>query len=137
MSYILLIILTILGWGLGTFAYKLAGNFVHPFIMSTIITGLYFVLIPLAFIFLKFPRTINTPGFLYSLLGGVCMCVGTIAYMFALKKGEVGIVTSITALYPALTMALSMVFLGETLSVKKCIGLVLACVSFVVLASGK
>lgn len=89
---------------------------------------------PLTFMLMKFDRSVNTSGVLFSVLGGVCMAVGSMGYFFALRKGGAGEVTTVTALYPALTMALSMIFLQEGLSLKKGIGMALAILSFIILS---
>jgi uncharacterized membrane protein len=67
---------------------------------------------------------------LFSILGGLMMAVGSLAYMFALKRGGAGEVTTITALYPALTLMLSIIFLQEDLTFKKGVGVILALFSF-------
>lgn len=135
MSSLYLIIFTIVGWGIGSIFYKLANNSLHPIMMSTIVTGVYVILTPLAFTFLKFNQSVNSAGVLYSVLGALCMCVGSIAYCYALAGGgAAGQITTMTALYPALTLLLSCLFLGEQLSVKKVVGILLAFVSIYFLA---
>lgn|SRR5574337_331425 len=134
MSPTMLIILTIVGWGIGSFLYKPANENMHPIMVSTIVTGIYIIATPFAFLFLKFDKTINTTGILFSLAGGLMMAVGSLGYMFALKKGGAGEITAITAVYPALTLALSMIFLNEDLTWRKGIGIALALISLLVLS---
>lgn len=120
---------------MSAFAYKIASNHVNPFIITTVVACFYMLITPLAFIFLNFDRTINLPGVSYALLGGAFACIGSLGLFFALQKGPAGEVAVLTALYPAITMALSCLFLGETFTVKKGIGIILAVISFVILAS--
>lgn len=134
MPMLYLILITILGWGVGSLFYKTASDNMHPIMVITTITALYLILTPLAFIFLKFPKEINAPGISYALAGGICMSVGSMAYLFALKRGGAGEVTTITALYPALTLVLSVIFLHEGMTIKKGIGIILALASCLLLS---
>lgn len=128
------ILLTILGWGIGSFFYKIANDNIHPMMVSSIVTGLFIVLTPLAYLFFRFDTKVNTVGVVTALIGGAFMCIGSMGYFFALKGGHAGVVTTLTALYPALTLTLSMIFLGEHLNYKQGIGIVLALVSFIFLS---
>jgi transporter family protein len=125
---------TILGWGFGSFFYKLANNTVHPVMVSTIAMALYLFLLPMMWVVVKFDHAVTLGGVLYALIGSLCMCVATLSYSYILRNGgAVGQTTILTSLYPALTLVLSMMFLGETLSIKKMIGVMLALISFAIL----
>ena len=128
-----LIAITIIGWGIGSIFYKVANDNMHPIMVSTVITGVYLILTPLTFWLYRFPKDINFMGVLCSVLGGLSMAAGSLAYFFALKKGEAGAITTITALYPALTLLISMLFFKETINLKQGIGVFLALVSFILL----
>ena len=129
------IIITILGWGIGSFLYKFANNLLAPIMISTIALILYVILLPILWIFVKFDHTINTAGIIYTVAGSLCMCIATLGFSYALKSGgEVGSTTILCALYPALTLILSMMFLGEQLTIKKGIGIALALISFSLLS---
>lgn len=134
MSYSALIVITIIGWGIGSVFYKLANAQMHPIMVSLIVTLLYCILTPITFFATKFPKDITSSGIVYAILGGVCMAIGSLAYFFALRKGDAGQVTTITALYPTLTLILSMIFLQEQLTLKKSVGIAFAFASFIVLA---
>jgi len=128
------ILASILGWGIGSFLMKYATGQLHPIVISAISLSLYMVLLPLLWAFMKFDHTINTTGIVYALLASLFMCIGSLGFSYALRSGgPVGQVTILSTLYPALTLLLSMIFLGETLSVKKGIGVVLAVISFIFL----
>lgn len=129
------IIASIFGWGVGTFLYKFANTAVHPIMVSTIALCAYMVIMPFLWLFIKFDHTISLNGVLYTIAGSIFMSVGTLGFSYTLRSGgAVGQTSVVTALYPALTLMLSMVFLGETLTVKKGIGIVLALISVGLLA---
>ena len=119
-----LIMGTILSWGVGSIFYKIANDHVHPIIVATCVAATSLILIPLAFIFVKFPKEINSAGVTYAIIGALCMDIGTLAFFFALKKDAAGSITAVTSLYPAVTLILSMIFFHEGINPKKTIGLV-------------
>ena len=133
MSTPYLIVITILGWGIGSLFYKVANDNIHPIMVSTVVTAVYLIITPMTYIFFKFPKDLNTPGISASVLAGLCMAGGSLAYFFALRRGSAGEVTTITALYPGLTLLLSMYFLKETINLKQGIGMAFALISFVLL----
>lgn len=128
-----LIAITILAWGIGSFFYKIANDNIHPIMVSAIVTTVYIILTPLSFLVVKFPKDLNVSGVTFSVLGGLSMAAGSLAYFFALKKGGAGEITTVTALYPALTLLMSMLLLKETISLRQGIGVALALISFILL----
>lgn len=135
MSLPYLIMITIIGWGVGSLFYKVANDSIHPLMVSTIVTAVYIVMTPIAFATQKFDKTLNTTGIVFAILGGLAMGVGSIGYSFALKRGAAGEVTAVAALYPALTILLSMLFLHEEISWRKGFGMGLALISVFILST--
>jgi transporter family protein len=134
MSNILLIIITIICWGTGSLFYKLANNLIHPIMVAVFVTLLYMGLLPIGIYLFKVPLSINQNGIMYSLLGGLGMCIGTLTYFFALREGSAGNVTMLIMGYPVITLLLSCVFLKEELSFNKIIGCVFAVCSVIFLS---
>lgn len=62
------------------------------------------------------------------------MCIGSLAYFYALKRGGAGEITTLTALYPALTLLLSVLFLREEINFRKIIGVLFALASVFILS---
>ena len=134
MSTQTLICLTILGWGIGSLFYKIANDNMHPLMISVMITCVYFVLDIILFVFVPFNKTVNSTGLLFTILGALLMCVGSLGYFYALKGGgSAGATTVLTSLYPALTVILSAIFLKETFTIKHGIGIALALASFILM----
>jgi uncharacterized membrane protein len=134
MSTPLLVIITILGWGVGAVFYKLANNNIHPVMVDVVSTIAAIGVLPFLFLLTDFPKDLNLPGIVYSSLGGLLMGIGGLAYFFALRRSEAGEITTITALYPAVTLVASILFLHEGMSLKKSLGIGLALVSFFILS---
>ena len=128
------IIASILGWGIGSLFYKLATQTLAPIMLSSISLLLYVMLMPFLWILVKFDHTITWAGVGYTLAGSLAMCIGTLGFSYALSSGgSAGSTTILCALYPALTLVLSMIFLNETLTIQKGIGVGLALISFALL----
>jgi transporter family protein len=134
MSNAQLVAIAIIGWGVGSLFYKVANDNIHPIMVSTIVTAMFIVLTPLSFKLFNVDYHVNSTGVIFSLMGGFTMCVGSIAYFYALKNGGAGEVTTVTALYPALTLLLSFIFMGEGITIKKGIGIGLALLSVFLLS---
>jgi uncharacterized membrane protein len=133
----ILIIMMIVGWGVGSFFYKIACVNIHPIIVSTLVTSLYLLLTPFAWWFIKFDYRVNAIGVTSAIVGGAFICMASVAYFYALQKGAAGEVTLLGSLYPGLTLLLSFLFLGEVLTLRKCIGILLAGASFYFLSGNK
>ena len=117
----------ILGWAFWAFACKIVATKTSPMVMqlSSYIIG--FFCLPLFWFLLKQDKPIaftwSTIGL--AIVGASSGIIAYIAYTYALRTGNAGITTiTVSAIYPALTLILSMLFLGETLTVLKVCGLV-------------
>lgn len=129
-----LIIVAIFGWGIGSLFYKPANDHLHPIMVSAIVTSVYLLLTPLAFALLNFDRSLNLPGIGFAVLAGLFTCLGSMGYFYALKTGGAGEITVLTSLYPAFTLLLSWLFYGETLNLRKAIGMCFALASLVIIS---
>jgi transporter family protein len=135
MSSTYLIIIAILGWGIGSLFYKTANDNIHPIMVSTIVTAVYIIITPIPFLFMNFDRSVNSTGLIYSILGGLFMCAGSMGYFYALRGGGAGSTTVLTSLYPAVTLILASIFLKETINFKHGVGIALALIAFILLGS--
>lgn len=134
MSYQLLLFLSVLGWGISPFFYKMANNHIHPLMVTTVAIVFYIVMTPLAFLLVKFDHTINLPGISFAVLGAVGSCVGSLCCLLAFRAGGgAGEVTAITSVHPIITMALAFCLLHEPLNLRKIVGILLAVAGCVVL----
>jgi transporter family protein len=129
------IIMAILGWGIGSFLYKPATNAIHPIIIFAFTMLAYIIVNAILWLTIKFDHTITLAGSIYAFIGSVFMCLGTLGFALLLRTGDnVGHAIILTSLYPALTLVLSAIFYGETLTPIRCAGILLALVSFALLS---
>lgn len=62
----------------------------------------------------------------FGILMGLCWGLGTVMFIAALDKSKLSVLVPLTALYPAVTIVLSLVFLGEKLNMREIAGISLA-----------
>ena len=122
-------------WGVWAFLPKLAIRYIDP--KSAIIyqaIGVAAIALLLA-AGMGFKPAWDWRGVSLAALTGVLGVTGAIFYLFALTRGPVGLVAVSTALYPGLTILLAYLFLGEPVTLKQGIGLVLALIALVLIAT--
>jgi bacterial/archaeal transporter family protein len=127
--------LTVLTWGLWGVFSKLAANYTKPrqSILFQTVGVLAFALIVL--VLEKFHVEWTTSGFTWAALGGFCAFVGFLTFFAALIDGKTSTVVVLSALYPLVTILLSVALLHERLSGKQAVGIVLALIASALLAT--
>lgn len=127
-------ILSILFFALGSFFGKIASVKDIPYRvylfegMGTLTVLTTFLLVKKAEIFTNFSFNF------FALLMGVLWGIGTILFIVALKNAKLSVIGPLVALYPAFTVILALVFLGERLAPRELIGVILAIISVALLA---
>lgn len=134
MTNLHLICIVILGWGIGPLFYKIANDNLHPLVVSALVTTMFVLLIPPAMYVAKVDIAFNTVGVITALIGGFLMCIGSLAYFYALKGGDTGEVAAATSVSPAITLALAVIFLNEPLTFRKILGTTLALLGVLILS---
>lgn len=74
--------------------------------------------------------SVNFPGLLMGLSWGI----GTVLFIIALKYAKLSVMVPLSAVYPALTVVLALIFLDEKLGPREVAGVVLAVISAALLA---
>jgi transporter family protein len=74
--------------------------------------------------------SVNYPALLMGLSWGI----GTILFIIALKYAKLSVLVPLSAVYPALTVVLALIFLGEKLGPREMAGVAFAVVSAALLA---
>jgi transporter family protein len=121
-------------WGVWGFVAKLTtARGVHPLALSAISSVTGAILTWIVVYFVQPPLERATSNMTFVLLTGICGSLGAVAFFFALGHGRASIVVPLSSLYPAITILLSLIFLGEHPSITQGIGIVLALVASILL----
>jgi transporter family protein len=121
-------------WGIGSFFGKIALLKDTPYRvylfegMGTLVVLTVFVLLKRSDIFTDFH--LNYPALLMGLSWGV----GTVLFILALDSVRLSVFVPLTALYPAVTVLLSVAFLKEELELREAVGVFLAIISVLMLS---
>ncbi|GBD38365.1 hypothetical protein HRbin37_00614 [bacterium HR37] len=121
-------------WGIGSFFGKIALFKDTPYRvylfegMGTLVVLTVFVLLKRSDIFTDFH--LNYPALLMGLSWGV----GTVLFILALDSVRLSVFVPLTALYPAVTVLLSVAFLKEELELREAVGVFLAIISVLILS---
>ena len=122
-------------WGFWAFLPKIATQYIDPKsiifyeVIGTIIIGL------VALISLDFRVQTEPRGVAIAIIVGALGLGGSFAYVYAIAKGPVGIISVFTALYPILTVLLAYSILHDPISVKQAIGICFALVAIFLLST--
>lgn len=130
-----LIVLSIISlWGLWGFFSKLAVQKIS--LQTSLWTSISLTLIITAFLFFTnqlVPFKKDFSGIAFAVLAGIFSALGSILFYILLGKKPVGLLIAITALYPLITILLATMFLKESLTLTKIVGLIFAIIALFIL----
>ncbi len=131
-------LLTIVFWGLWGIQSKVILETISPLSNQVLFTPGLLLMVGLLWLRLRKNRSNVTGslklGVFFAFLTGVCGGVGNIAFFQAFANGQkASIVVPLTALYPAVTVLLAMIFLGEKMNRYQWLGLGLAIGAIIIL----
>ena len=134
-TWYLYAILTILTWGVWGVFSKFASAHSKPrqILIFQSVGVLAFALVVLCVE--RFHIEWSTPGFTWSVAAGFFTFIGFLTFFAALEHGKASTVVTLSALYPVVTILLSVIFLRERISLKEGAGIVFALIASVLLAS--
>ncbi len=122
-----------LAWGLWSFVPKLTVRYIDPR-SAAVYEALGALLVALGIWFsMQFRLQTQPTGIALAFATGVLGLLGALSFLIAVARGPVSLVTILSALYPALTVCLAVLFLGETITLRQGCGMVLALVSMVLI----
>ncbi len=123
------IVLNILGFGLWGFIGKLGMVIVgkYRYLLLSYLT----VTLMMSVLFYASNERVSVPSteYLYPVIGGICTGMAVASYFNALEKVPLSVVSSLSSLYPVITVILSVFFLNEKLTGMQGLGIILALVS--------
>ena len=82
-----------------------------------------------------FRPQVDARGIAYATAAGICGMGGAFLYLLAVSKGKVSIIVFMSAMYPVVTIALSYIFLHETISLKEGIGMIFAMTAIILFST--
>jgi drug/metabolite transporter (DMT)-like permease len=132
----LYILIAILGWAFWAFACKIVATKLNPLYMTLSSYTIGFCCVPIYLLLLKHDKHVqfNWPGFAWAIAGGASGVSAYLAYVYALKTYDAGTASIlVSSTYPTLTFILAVLFLGETLTLSKMIGIGLVMIGVIVL----
>ncbi len=132
MKILPLIITSIFLFGISVFFRKLAVDRIHPYQIQIISAVVYSLLTPI-WIMLCYKEGVAGYDKLGTVFAVICILTATVAavsFGFCLRQTHSpGVISAIVSLNPVITMALSILFLHESLSPTKIIAFALALLS--------
>ncbi|MFQ5942170.1 MAG: EamA family transporter [Anaerolineales bacterium] len=133
-TWILPATFTFIFWGLWGLIPKLTVRYISP---TSAIVFESLIGLPVALIIavvLRFQVDMEPRGLVLASVTGVLGILGALGYLIAVTRGPVSLITAFTALAPALTILLAMIFLGETLVIRQWVGVGMALVAILLIA---
>lgn len=135
MNWLFLTFAAMLLWGFWGFFSKLATSFIRD-VDAAIYQAIGTVTVTLiAAFFVRFQPKGTPNGILYAVLSGASAALATFFFFSAITRGRGSVVVSMTALYPLVILALSVIFLHEAVTLKQLLGVGLALGAIVLLSS--
>lgn len=134
-DWFLFALIALLMYGLWGFFPKVAIKYISPksILIYEVVGGLIIGLIVLFYI--GFKPEIHTKGITFAILTGIAGAIGTLFFFFALLRGKLSVVVTMTALYPVVTILLAFIILQEPVTLKQGIGIIFALVAIVLLST--
>ncbi len=130
---IILGLLVAVFYGVGTFFAKIVceKNPLFQWIVVNVV-GIILCLI----ILIKYKNIIITEQKIlgYAIISAILVVIGSLILYYALYKGKASIVVPLSSIGPAITVALSILFLKETLTTYQMIGIALIIVGIILLS---
>jgi transporter family protein len=127
-------VLTVVTWGLWGVCSKIASNYAKPRQALLFQTAGILVFALLVLVLEEFKIDWTPVGFSWAAGGGFLAFVGFLTFFAALEQGKASTVVTLSALYPLVTILLSIAFLHEKLTTRQGVGIVLALIASVLLA---
>ncbi len=118
-------------WGLWAYIPKVTTQHIDPrsALVFQAVGAFAFGLVVLATLGLR--PMLHERALPLALLTGVLGMAGGLAYLYAIARGPVTLISVLTALYPVLTVLLANLFLDETVSPRQWLGILLGLVAIV------
>lgn len=121
-------------WGLWAFLVKLGSGRLDPFQLQALFVAGMMPLMVLVIARRGPALKADRLGIVYGVLNGVLATLGMLAFYAAMERGRASIVGPVTALFPIVTVAGSMLMLHERLNAVQCAGVCCALAAILLFA---
>jgi uncharacterized membrane protein len=131
----ILILITVLCWSVWGLVNKIAVQKLHPAYMQLISCMVAIITIPVCLLMIKNVRApeFSWSGVIWTASGSVLATIAYFSYIYGLKVGEVGTISVLSSCYPALTFIMAVLFLGESITATKIVGIIFILTGIVIL----
>lgn len=119
-------VVSLISWGIWGVLPRVSTMYISPksaFVYEVLGVLLFGIVM---WAFFGFKLETNTKGAVFGILTGVFEFIGALAFVYAVSKSKSSMVVVVSALYPAVTVLLSYLFLGDTITIKQGIGMLMA-----------
>lgn len=125
----------LLCWGVWGFIPKLTTRYLSPHsaIVYEVMGAVCLAIIAAAL--LQFRVQVQPIGIGLAMLTGTLGFLGAFCFLVAVSKGPVTLVSTLSALYPVVSIVLAVGLLHEPLSLRQCFGIFLALIAMVLVAA--
>ncbi len=132
----LIVIGIFLSWGIASFLAKLAANKIGPQGVFWDMLGYVPMILLYSLIVFKFKNLVqgDKVGIGLAALAGLIGSFGGVGLYFLLGRAEISTIIPLAALYPALTVTLAIIFLHESITLTKLIGIILSLIAIYLLS---
>lgn len=123
--------MTMICWGIWGFIPKITTRYINP-LSASVFEGLGSAIFAIIILFsLSFKPEIHPKGISLAFITGLLGMLGALFYLFAMPRGKVSVIATMTALNPIITIALAYFILKEPITLKEGIGMVFAFIAIV------
>lgn len=122
-------------WGLWGFLPKITTRYLEPksAIVYEVIGSI--LLAAIALVSLQFRLDVHPTGIALAIATGMLGFLGAFFFLNAVSRGPVTLVATLSGLYPIVTIVLAMLVLHETVTVRQGVGIALALLSMILVAT--
>lgn len=133
---ILITLITLISWGVSSFISKLSTNKIGGRGAFWEIVAYAPAIIIISLILYKTKDLLNADrsGIILAMLAGIVGSFGFIGYYMLLSRKEASLAVPLTSLFPALTAILAFIFLRESVTLPKIIGIILSLIALYLLS---
>lgn len=114
-------------WAVWPLVMKSASKSISPLMIQIVIAYVHSMFAPIMFLYMKATGVIadwSPKGMMFAGLACVLTTTASLSFSTAIQKAPIHLVMGFVSIYPVLTFALSMIFLGETVTVLKFFGII-------------